>query len=135
MSDFRIGSGAFFDKGIDSITFKGGEAAQGLPDPRELTPADHAERPQLEQLLALPNLDDFLDQSIRPEFGNRDLLLPTRFRQAMDSTLATLQKAAADSRPGDPDAAKVLNRAVRLLNEEGSLRDLLQMYRSVLYQG
>lgn len=135
MSDFRIGTGAFFERGIDSITFKGGEAAQGLPDQRELTPADHAERPQLDQLLAMPNLDDYLDQSIRPDLENRDLLLPTRFRQVMDGALATLEKEALGAQAGDPDTAKVLNRAVRLLNEENALRDLLQMYRSVLYQG
>lgn len=135
MSDFRVGAGVFFDKGIDSITFKGGEAAQGLPDQRELTPADHAERPQLDQLLAMPNLDDFLDQATRPELANRDLLMPTRFRQVMDSTQATLRQAVAEAQDSAPESAKLLNRAVRLLNEEGALRDLVQMYRSVLYQG
>jgi len=135
VSDFRVGAGVFFDKGIDSITFKGGEAAQGLPDQRELTPADHAERPQLDQLLAMPNLDDFLDQATRPELANRDLLMPTRFRQVMDSTQATLRQAVAEAQDSAPESAKLLNRAVRLLNEEGALRDLVQMYRSVLYQG
>jgi type III secretion protein X len=135
LSDFRVGSGAFFDKGIDSITFKSGDAVQGLPDQRELTPADHGERPQLDQLLAMPNLDDFLDQATRPELQNRDLLLPGKFRQAMESTLTTLQQAVGTAQASDPDSAKVLNRAVRLLNDEMSMRDLLQMYRSVLYQG
>lgn len=135
MSDFRIGTGAFFEKGIDSITFKGGEAAQGLPDPHDLAPADHSERPQLDQLLALPNLDDYLDQSIRPALDNRDLLMPARFRQVMDGALATLQRQAGAASDGDPETARVLNRAVRLLNEENALRDLVQMYRSVLYQG
>lgn len=135
MSDIRIGTSAFFERGIDSITFKGGDATLGLPDSSELAPADHTERPQLDRLLAMPNLDDFLDQSIRPALDNRELLMPTRFRQVMDGALATLRQEADAARESNPEKATVLNRAVRLLNEENSLRDLLQMYRSVLYQG
>lgn len=135
MSDFRVGSGPFFERGIDKITFKGTEVAQGLPDQRELTPADQALRPQLEQLLHQPNMESFLEDAIRPEFDDRDLLTPGNFRQAMDGALATFREAADKLQSGDPDAAKVLNRAGRLLGEEVNLRDLLQMYRSVLFQG
>lgn len=135
MSDLRVGPGAYFDRGIDSITFKGGEALQGLPDQHELTPADHAQRPQLEALLAQANTDSFLEESIRPELEDRDLLLPGKFRQAMDGALGTLRNAVQEQQTQDPDTAKVLNRAVRLLNDEVGLRDLLQMYRSALYQG
>ncbi|HSV44214.1 MAG TPA: hypothetical protein VLJ58_00365 [Ramlibacter sp.] len=135
MSDFRIGSGPFFERGIDKITFKAGESLQGLPEQRELTPADHAQRPQLEQLLSMPNLETFLEEAIRPDFEDRDLLAPGKFRQAMDETMATIRQAAETMRNADPDGAKVLNRAGRLLGEEVNLRELLQMYRSVLYQG
>lgn len=135
MSDFRIGSGPFFDRGIDSITFKSGEAVQGLPPPHELTPADHAERPRLEQLLALPGMDAFLEDAIRPDLDNRDLLLPTHFRQALDGARGAFAQVAKERQESDPDAARVLNRATRLLGEEASLRDLLAMYRSVLFQG
>ncbi len=135
MDNLRVGPGAFFDRGIDSITFKGGEALQGLPDPHELTPADHAQRPQLEALLAQSNTDSFREESIRPELDDRDLLLPGKFRQAMDGTLSTLREAVQAQQGQDPDTAKLLNRAVRLLHDEVGLRDLLQMYRSALYQG
>lgn len=135
MSDFRIGAGPFFERGIDSITFKAGDIAQGLPEQRELSPADQAQRPQLDQLLALPNLEDFLEEAIRPDLGDRDLLMPARFRQALEGAIATIRQSAENAQSSDPDAAKILNRASRLLNEEVGLRDLLQMYRSVLYQG
>lgn len=135
MSDFRIGSGPFFDRGIDNIVFKGGEAMQGLPLQHELTPAEHAGRPQLEQLLALPNTDTFLEDSIRPELDNRDLLLPTHFRRALDGARGAMAQAAQDRQDSDPAGAKVLNRAVRLLGDEAGLHDLIAMYRSVLYQG
>jgi type III secretion protein X len=135
MSDFRIGAGPFFDRGIDSVTYKGGEAIQGLPDQHELTPADHAQRPQLEVLLAQPNTDSFLEESIRPELNDRDLLLPGKFRQTMDGALITLRDAVQERQASNPDSAKEINRAVRLLNDEVGMRDLLQMYRSALYQG
>ena len=135
MNDLRIGTGAYFDRGIDSITFKGGESLQGLPDQHELTPADHAQRPQLEALLAQANTDSFLEESIRPELDDRDLLLPGKFRQAMEGALNTLRNAVQEKQAQNPDTAKELNRAVRLLNDEVGLRDLLQMYRSALYQG
>ena len=135
MSDFRIGSGPFFDRGIDKITFKGQEAQQGLPEQRELTPADHAQRPMLDQLLAANNLESLLEAAIRPDFDDRDLLMPGKFKQAMDSSLASLRQAAEERLAGDPGAARTLNRAARLLGEEVNLRDLLQMYRSVLLQG
>ena len=38
-----------------------------------------------------------------------------------------------DSR--NPEDARALNRAVRLLKDEAGLRDLVAMYRSALYQG
>lgn len=135
MADFRVGSGPFFDKGIDSITYKTSESLQGLPDPQELSPTDNVQRPLLEQLLALPGIDAFLDDLVKPDFDDRDLLLPTRFREVMDDAMASLKQAAQDRQSSDPDAAKGLSRAIRLLNDEVSLRDLLQMYRSALYQG
>lgn len=135
MSDMRIGSGSFFDKGIDSVTYKNGELAQPMPDQQLLTPAERAERPQLETLLAQPTTDSFLDDAICPQLEDRELLLPGKFRQALESTLQTLTQAAQAHHSENPDSAKALNRAVRLLNEEVGLRDLLQMYRSALYQG
>jgi type III secretion protein X len=134
MSEFRIGSGPFFERGIDSITFKGSDGAQGLPDQQELAPAE-GERPLLEQLLAMPNLDAFLDDAIRPEIEDRELLMPQKFRQALDGAIAAIRRGADDAESSDPETAKVLNRASRLLNEEVGLRDLLSMYRSVLFQG
>jgi type III secretion protein X len=135
MSDFRIGSGPFFERGIDSITFKGNDSAQVMPDQQELVPAEQGQRPQLEQLLSMPSLDAFLDDLIRPDIEDRELLMPQKFRQAMDGAMAEIGRQAQEMQSNDPETTKVLNRATRLLNEEVGLRDLLQMYRSVLFQG
>ena len=135
MNDYRVGHGAFFDRGINSITFKHNDAAQGLPQLRTLSPAEEAGQPMLDKLLHRPDMGDYLQESVRPAITDRDLLLPTNFRQTMNSCLASLRQAAQSSESSDPEKAKLLGRAVRLLNEESSLRDLLQMYRSALYQG
>jgi type III secretion protein X len=139
MNDLRIGTGAFFDRGIDSITFKAGDAhtnALSLASQKDLPPSDQISRPQLEKLLDMPNLESFLEDAIRPDLADRELLMPGKFRQTLDSTLSHLQKAGNERQSsGDAEGAKVINRASRLLAEEASLRELVQMYRSALYQG
>ena len=135
MADVRIGGGSFFDKGIDSITYQGDALTPGLPDAHELTPADHSEQGQLNRLLAQPGLDHYLDNAVRPPLPERDLLMPARFRQAMEDTIGHLEAQAQALHQGEPEQVKLLNRALRLLKEERSLRELVQMYRSVLYQG
>jgi type III secretion protein X len=138
MSNVSLGHLAF-DRGIDSITYARQEGLQALPEREEAPPPDLGARPQVETLLSLLTLDDALESAIRPQLENRDLMVPARFRQALDDSLARLTEAAEQTQPagGDSagDGARVLNRAVRLLKEECGLRDLLQMYRSALYQG
>ena len=66
------------------------------------------------------------------------MLTPTRFREELghaqshlrDSADALLQQGSDQA-----DAARSLNRAARLLQEESQLRELLQTYRSALFQG
>ena len=139
MTDMRI-SGLVFDRGIDSITYAQQDAQPTLPERGESAPPDVGARAQLSALLDRPSIDDFLDAATRPHLANRDLLVPARFREALDGALQQLRDAAAQRQPADgaaggDDALRILNRATRLLGEEVGLRDLVQMYRSVLYQG
>jgi type III secretion protein X len=135
MSDFRVGSGPFFDRGIDLVTTIAQQSVPTLPGQHELSPAGDAQLPGLDMLLSAPSMDSFLDDAIRPDIENRDALTPTRFRQTLDSTLDSIRQAASELHLSDPEGEKVLNRAGRLLAEEVNLRDLLQMYRSALYAG
>ncbi|CAN7188961.1 hypothetical protein [Acidovorax sp. Leaf78] len=143
MTDMRI-SGLMFDRGIDSITYAQQDAQAMLPERGESAPPDVGSRAQLSTLLDKPSIDDFLDTATRPQIANRDLLVPSRFREALDNTLQQLRDAAAQWQSpagteapaqGRDDELRVLNRATRLLTEEVGLRDLVQMYRSALYQG
>ena len=135
MTDMRI-SGLVFDRGIDSITYAQQDAQPTLPERGESAPPDVGARAQLSALLDRPSIDDFLESSTRPQIANRDLLMPARFREQLDNALQQLRDVAAQRQPADgDDELRILNRATRLLSEEMSLRDLVQMYRSALYQG
>jgi type III secretion protein X len=148
MSDMKLG-GLAFDRGIDRVTYARQDTATMLPERGEAAPPDVGSRPQLDALLSRPSLDDGLEEAIRPQLENRDLLAPARFRQALDGALAQLRETAERMQPAAQAAGnntdtgtdtgteqlRLVNRAARLLNEECGLRDLLQMYRSVLYQG
>ena len=133
MADIRLPS-LIFDQGIENITYARQQIAAPMPERGQAPPPEIGVRAQLDQLLQKPSMDSRLDQALRPPIANRDLLLPGRFREALGNALAQLRGAAGSAADGS-QLSRVLNRAVRLLNEESSLRELEQMYRSALYQG
>lgn len=133
MPDLNVNRLMRFDHGIDNIVYarKDDQGAQGLPERRNLMPSDDPVRAQLSQLLEKPNTGRYLEEALRPEISNRDLLMPSQFAEALREALKELA-ALAETGSGDN---RTLNRAVRLLKEETNLRDLVAMYRSALYQG
>ncbi|QKV54376.1 hypothetical protein [Comamonas antarctica] len=133
MADIRLPS-LVLDRGIETITYARQENAAPMPERSEAPPPDTGVRAHLDQLLQKPSMDSRLDQALRPPIANRDLLLPGRFREALGNALVQLRAAAGSAGDGS-EQSRVLNRAVRLLNEESSLRELEHMYRSALYQG
>ncbi|MET4580348.1 hypothetical protein [Ottowia thiooxydans] len=140
MADNHVGPHIAFDRGIDLVTFVRSGETQGLPQRREEAPSELGGRPQLESLLAQPTLEDFLEEAIRPRLENRDLLVPSRFQTALDGVHAALSAKCQDepNRSDEtlsPEDKRVMQRAVRLLGTERDMRGLVQMYRSVLYQG
>lgn len=140
MADDYLGPNLAFDRGIDRVTYARRGETQTLPQRQEEAPSEFRGRPQLEALFAQPTFDDALEAAIRPQLVNRDLLVPSRFHSALERTLARLS-SEIDDEEGVTDGEmpvekkRVLQRAVRLLNAERDLRGLVQMYRSVLYQG
>jgi type III secretion protein X len=121
-----------FDRGIDTITYTSNEAArQSLPERQSLVPPAEGIKARLLELLAPPNTTTYLQEQLRPILDNQNLLLPTHYSETLSAALESLSTAAER----DTDNSRVLNRAVRVLKEEVNLRELLQMYRSVLYQG
>ncbi|WP_159910918.1 hypothetical protein [Pantoea sp. 18069] len=133
MSDIRFNS-LVFDRGIESITHARHETGAAMPERGDTPPPDMGVRAQLDNLLQEASMDDRLDAALRPQLESRGLLSPGRFHAALGAA-HQLVREAAQQRPGESDEARRLNRAARLLGEESSLRELVQMYRSALYQG
>ena len=137
MADLRIGSGRFFERGIDSIV-DAPEAPETLllPDWHvDLEPSALAHQAALAELLQAENLESLLEASVRPELAERWLLAPQRFRAAMEAVLALFARTAESRRYANPRLGKLLDRAARVLADEIELRELLQMYRYALLQG
>lgn len=133
MSDIRFNS-LVFDRGIESITHARQEPVLAMPERSDAPPSEMGVRAQLDKLLQETSMDGRLDAALRPRLKNRSLLSPGRFHAALGLVLQ-LVRDAAKQQPADSEASRVLNRVARLLGEEASLRELVQMYRSALYQG
>lgn len=135
MADIRVGNGSFFAQGLDGISHLAVSDLAGLPELRDLTPAEQAQRPQLDELLALPNMASFLEQSVRPELSDPEMLVPVNFLRAHETALQHLEQAIEAARISDPEGAKVLGRAARVMYDERDLRNLLSDNRSALHKG
>lgn len=131
----KVDHGPFFDRGIESITFKHAQETEGLPDLFDLPPPDTTRRQQLDELLAMPTLDSLIDHMLHPTIHDRDLLRPQKFGVVLRHLQADFRRRAAELQASDPASAKVIQRAAKLLNDELGLRDLLHDYRSALFQG
>jgi type III secretion protein X len=129
MPDLRLDSPLSFDRGIDRVVHERDTPA--LPAGLNIAPSEMPQAAELDRLLAMPNLDDYLQSHFQPQLDNKDLMQPGQFRATLESCREMLRREAE----ANPDAARTLNRAARMLADEADLRDLLQMYRSMLLQG
>ena len=88
--------------------------------------------PELDRLLHQPNLQDFLASELRPQIPDRALLTPQQFERTLRQAAQTLSDATSKN---DAAVSPALKKAARALGEEANLRELLNMYRSTLFQG
>jgi hypothetical protein len=86
---------------------------------------------QLDELLALPNYDEFIASKLLPYIKDPAIFSPQEFRRRMEKIQAEL-RAEAERKP---KAARPLGRAARLLADGVSMQELLLMYRNALLQG
>jgi type III secretion protein X len=119
------------DRGLESIS-QSSRPDLPLPDASHLPPADQLNQPELDRLLHQPNLRDFLAGELRPEISDRALLTPQQFERTLRQAAQTLSDASS---AGGAAASPALKKAARALGEEANLRELLNMYRSTLFQG
>ncbi|MBH1965479.1 MAG: hypothetical protein I8H77_14135 [Comamonadaceae bacterium] len=141
MAENHLGPHITFDRGIDQVTYVRSGETQSLPMRREEAPSELGGRPQLDSLLALPTLDDGLEEAIRPQLADRELMVPSRFHAVLDSLHTALSQRIDGNAGGaadefmSPEKKRDLKRALTVLGGAQDLRGLVQMYRSVLYQG
>jgi len=121
-----------FDHGIESIVHHRGDPdTPQLPQRRDVSPAADAAQTKLAALLDRPTLDGLLDQWVDPGIADDTLTRPAPFRQRLEDTAVWLDDCAQR----DPDNAKIINRALRVISDERNLRDLLGANRAALFQG
>jgi type III secretion protein X len=127
----RVRNATFsLDQGIEKIFHAEDEKVDG-GTVGDISPAFSPIKPRLEQLYALPNIEDYLMAQLAPLINEPALLKPTRFNNALRASLESLEAAAEE----DPRNARILRRAARLMGDQVTLRDLVQMYRYALLKG
>jgi type III secretion protein X len=119
------------DRGIDKILRADEAGDMDIGPVAELSPAFSPVKPRLEQLYAMPNLEDYIASQLAPLLNEPALLLPNRFDKALRTGVESLLAAAEE----DTRVARILQRAARLMGDQVALRDLVQMYRSALLKG
>src|ERR1700678_506955 len=115
------------DRGIDSIS-RNTQPEIPLPDAAHLPPAAQLSPPELDRLLAPPNLRDYLAEKLQPEIADRQLLTPQRFERTLRAAVGRLRDLAVrEGRAGKSQAGKaqLLGKAAQALAEEANLRELL----------
>jgi type III secretion protein X len=128
----RIGNTPFpLDRGIDKILRLDDEKNVETGYSGDISPAFSPVKPRLEQLYALPNLEDYIAAELAPLMHEAGMLMPNRFNRALRDGEEHLQLEEEE----DPRNARILRAARRLMNDQVSLRELVQMYRTALLKG
>lgn len=120
------------DHGLNNIDYQKTESIDRLPiDSSGLLPPDINTSAHLQQLLDYPTLNDLSERALAPELSDQNLLAPQRFKQALGSAADALTSVAEKN----PDITRFANRALRVINEEISLRNELATNQGLLLQG
>lgn len=120
------------DQGIEKILRAPARPAEDRASlTGKVSPAYTATRQRLDELYAMPNLDDYLIEEMAPLVAEGNLLLPHRFVRELAEARERLRKA----RERQKRHARVFSRAIDVLSDQMDLRDLLQSYLSALYKG
>ncbi len=129
------------DYGIEGISYSRGSTRPSLPKDRDVQPSGVGRRPQLEALLAMPNLDAYLKDSLLPVLVHPELLNRIQFERTLHRVADVLQALEEPAAPSDPEGAgtgidgRDLRQARQVLTQEQELRSLAWAYLNALHQG
>ncbi|WP_048439637.1 hypothetical protein [Caenimonas sp. SL110] len=119
------------DRGIDKILHLIEDEKVDGATAGDIAPAFSPVKPRLEQLYALPNLEDYLASQLSPLMDEAGLLMPNRFNRALRDGEEELKEDEEE----DPRRARILRAARRLLGDQVALRELVKMYQMALLKG
>jgi hypothetical protein len=119
------------DRGIDKILRRDDGPHVETGTAGDVAPPSSFDKPRLEQLYALPNLDDYLARELAPLVDDPGVLSPNRFNNALRAAIEVLgEDAQHDSRK-----ARILRGALRTFKAQEELNELLEMFRRALLKG
>lgn len=72
------------DYGLEGISYTRGNTHPTLPRDRDMRPSGVGRRPQLEALLAMPNLDSYLRDALMPSLNHPELLNRVQFERTLE---------------------------------------------------
>ena len=132
MNKIRPAPPVSLDHGIDAVVRAGGrQALPGMLDRVDIAPADASPHSQLDELLKLPNIGDFIAEKLRPRLEGSELLAPPVFWEVLRRTIDSLRQLAEN----DPRIARSLGFAAGKLKKQDDCWQLVLMYRAALVQG
>ena len=125
--------GIQFNRGIDFVSRREAGDDGVLPDHAPVVPGDAPVSHLLDEVLYRPSVEEAALDRLRPAVGDRNILAPGRYNRLSEEVELELRDHIEQT-PNDPDNPK-FDRLARLLDDERSLRDLLDQYRNVLHKG
>jgi hypothetical protein len=126
--------GIQFNRGIDYVSRRqAGDDDRVLPDSAAVVPGDAPVSHLLDEVLYKPSVEEAALDRLRPLVNDRNILAPGRYNRLSEEVEFELREQIA-ANPNDPDNPK-FDRLANLLENERSLRDLLDQYRNVLHKG
>ena len=123
-----------FDYGIETITKAEVRPKKKLPDAASpVMPSSEHPNEQLQKILSAQPLGHRILASLEPMLTDKDFLIPARY-QAMFEDVRTVMAKMLGGKRSATDKRKI-RKALKLMEEERELMDLLRYYRSLLHKG
>jgi hypothetical protein len=121
------------DSGIEEILWEGGPAEGEFPESTSLIPSESPMEAYLSEILHPGSLDEHILASMVPQLNHREITIPARYQNIVGELHTSLCRIL--DKTGVPEARNALQNAVKLLEEQKELTNVLNAYRKLLMQG
>jgi hypothetical protein len=121
------------DSGIEEIIWEVGPAEGQLPESSSLIPSENPLENHLSEILYPRSLDEHILASLAPQLSHREITIPARFQNIIGELQMSLGRIL--EKTDVPESRVALRNAVKLLEEQKELTNVLNAYRKLLMQG